>query len=878
MKHDLAVLIVFGIGLSRCAVSGEAAAPAAAQAAKLTPVVVRASRVGETPPVRELTIRPTPRRSVGGVRVVPIGRLPQREPPEGFRALAPDPVVQRHHPYLQMPSALMTFEGIGNLDGVLPPDNNGDVGPNHYVEMVNFHFCVYDKTTGTNLITPTLMSALYYAAGFTGGITNTDNGDPIVLYDHLADRWLISQFFLDGVTPDHEEIAISKTGDPTGAWWLYDFTMPNTLMNDYPKFGVWSDGYYMSDNQFSNGYWTSAGVFVFDRARMLVGDTNASYQFFDLGSVNSDFSSLLPSDLDGTAPPSNTPNYFAMIDNSGINPLDAMYIWEFHVDWSNPSNTTFGNSGHPSYTNAVASFDSPQNIPQPDTAVQLDVLGNRLMHRMQYRYWGSYETLVGCHTVNDYSNYYDHAGVRYYQIRRSLPGGVFSIYDQVTFAPDANHRWMGSAALDGQGNFAIGYSCSSTSLYPSIRYAGRRASAPTGSLAQGETTMYAGSGSQTYSAAPRWGDYTALVVDPSDDLTFWYVNEYYPTTASSAWHTRIGSFRFSTNVGIIGISPSTLSYSATYGGTNPAAQTFVLTNSGGTAFSFTNTITYGAGVSGWLTLSAVAGSVAGRSSLTITASVASASLSVGTYVATNAVTAANAENSPQTLVVTLTVSEAVGTPTGVSASDGTVTGKVQVTWSAVTNATGYSVWRSGANNTNSATLLSGGITATVYDDTAAVAGETYYYWVKATNAAGSSAFSSSDSGWSAAPFGPMIKANGQTNSVTVSASETVTVSVSLEAGAYEGEQVDWWIVANAGAFGWFYLDNAFFWTSFSGDPAQCGAVYQGALVDVPSTTVLPAIILPAGVYDFYFVVDHPMDGILDVNGAIVYDWVRLTVQ
>jgi hypothetical protein len=275
---------------------------------------------------------------------------------------------------------------------------------------------------------------------------------------------------------------------------------------------------------------------------MLAGDPTADYQYFDLYGVDQNYGGMLPADLDGAAPPAGTPNYFAMVDDSDINPFDAMYIWEFHVDWTTPANSTFGRSGKPNYTNAVAAFDSDllggarDVIPQPGTTQKLDPIADRLMHRLQYRNFGGYESLVACHTVDVGA---DHAGVRYYQFRRTLPGGTFTIAEQASFAPDANHRWMGSAAMDGFGNLAVGYSVSGSSTYPSLRYAGRLANDPSNSLAQGEATLFAGSASQT--GVNRWGDYSALVVDPVDDCTFWYVNEY--SSGGWNWRTRIGSFR-----------------------------------------------------------------------------------------------------------------------------------------------------------------------------------------------------------------------------------------------------------------------------------------------------------------------------------------------
>ena len=512
--------------------------------------VGRAERMALAPPLRQIQAPPrTKSRAPAEPREIFLGRIPRAEAAgvDCKAAAVRDPAVQAAPASRAMPTPLITFEGPGNLDGVLPPDNNGDVGPQHYVAMVNMHFCIYDKETGTALIEPMLMSELFDAAGFPAPASTTDDGDPVVLYDHLADRWFLSQFIVS-VTPCHEVIAISQTGDPTGAWYLYDFVMPNDKMNDYPHFGVWPDGYYMTDNQFDTAGWAGAGVFAFDRAKMLVGDPAATYQYFDLATVDANYGGMLPADLDGPLPPEGTPNYFAMMDDDawGASPVDSIYVWEFRVDWDAPANTTFGAGLRPNYTNEVAAFDSAfdggrNNVPQKGTSQKLDAISDRLMHRVQYRNFGSHESLTACHTVD--ADGTDHAGIRYYELRRALPGGTeFVVQEQATFAPDGDHRWMGSAAMDMYGNLAVGYSVSGTNTYPSIRYAGRMVTDATGGLFQGEAELWAGTGSQTHTAA-RWGDYSMLAVDPADGVTFWYINEYLPATSSAGWQTRIGSFR-----------------------------------------------------------------------------------------------------------------------------------------------------------------------------------------------------------------------------------------------------------------------------------------------------------------------------------------------
>jgi len=486
------------------------------------------------------SIKPIPL-NAGTVREIPQFQLPQTS--TGNIVLEPfyiDPVLQSWQGRANMPAPISNFDGVDNVNGVLPPDTNGDVGPNHYVQWVNLSFAIWNKS-GTLLYGPAAGNTLW--TGF-GGICETNNdGDPIVLYDQLADRWIMSQFALGFPNNFHQCIAISQTGDPTGAWYRYDFQVSTTKMNDYPKFGIWPDGYYMSVNQFDGSTfdWAGAGVFAFDRTNMLAGNP-ASYIYFDLYSVNPNYAGLLPSDLDGfSAPPASSPNYFAMFaDNAWGWPADSLMIFEFLADWVTPANSTFTG---PIVLN-TASFDSnmcgyARNcIPQPGGA-NLDAISDRLMYRLAYRNFGTHESLVLNHTVDADSA--DHAGIRWYEVRD--PGGAPAIYQEGTYAPDTDHRWMGSIAMDAAGDIALGYSVSSSSIYPSIRYTGRLSGDPLGSMPQGETALMAGSGYQTHSSG-RWGDYSMMGIDPVDDCTFWYTQEYIATNGSAPWRTRIGSFKF----------------------------------------------------------------------------------------------------------------------------------------------------------------------------------------------------------------------------------------------------------------------------------------------------------------------------------------------
>ncbi|MEO8285074.1 MAG: S-layer homology domain-containing protein [Chloroflexota bacterium] len=432
---------------------------------------------------------------------------------------------------LAMPTPIMNFDGQYNQNGPIPPDPNGDVGRNQYVQSVNSTFQVFNKTTGASEYGPTNINNLFI--GFGGLCETLNSGDPIVLYDPLAGRWLISQFTGQS-NPTHQCIAISTSEDATGSYYRYDFiTSPTTnAFEDYPHFGVWPDAYYMTTNEFGGP--NSAGNYAFERQKMLVGDPTAHQVYFGTGGGG-----FLPADLDGNPPPTGSPGYFM-----AFNTLSSLGLWKFHVDWTTPANSTFtGPTNIP-----VAPFDTDicvapreQCIDQPGTTARLEAIADRLMWRLAYRNMGSYESLVVNHTVD--ANGSGQAGIRWHEIRN--PNAAPTLFQEGTYAPnDGTHRWMGSIAMDKQGNIALGFSASSSSVYPSLRYAGRLVGDPAGQLSQGEATLFAGTGSEDFPAAPRWGDYSALTVDPSDECTFWYTQEYFSQTALRAWRTRIGSFKF----------------------------------------------------------------------------------------------------------------------------------------------------------------------------------------------------------------------------------------------------------------------------------------------------------------------------------------------
>jgi hypothetical protein len=451
-----------------------------------------------------------------------------------------DDYLRSQAPVGLSPALNFDFAGIDNVNGVLPPDTEGAVGPGHYVQVVNLSFAVFDK--GGNLVTgPSNTNALW--AGF-GGPCQTDNsGDAIFLYDQQADRFVLSQFAVAG---SHHSVcfAVSQTADPTGSYYLYEVVTPR--FPDYYKVGVWPDpdnnAYFFGTN---SGFQGQYDVFAVDRASMLAGAPTRPMQFFQ-NFVNL----MMPADVDGpSGPPTGSPGIFYTFRDGGEPyfsnpPSDSIDIWQFDVDWNTPANSTFSliqsitpAQGLADFNWTVCGFFVSNCIPQPGTAQGIDSASWWPMQRLVYRNFGSHETLVGSWTV-DVLAAGNRAAPRWFELRDA--GGGWTMYQQGTHSPDAIHRWMPSIAMDGSGNLALGYSRGNGSNFPSIYYATRDAGDPLGTL-QAEALLFAGSGSQTHSAA-RWGDYSSMELDPADDCTFWYTTEYLATTGSAPWRTRVGTF------------------------------------------------------------------------------------------------------------------------------------------------------------------------------------------------------------------------------------------------------------------------------------------------------------------------------------------------
>lgn len=514
-----------------------------------------------------------------------------------------DPVLQtkENSPRLQTPTFGLEFEGGGYGDSVfcncMPPDNDGAAGTTQYVQYVNTEYQVFDKR-GNTVLGPLPGNAFW--SGLADECQTDDNGDPIVRFDAAAQRWVVAQFALgpgeDG--PYFECVAVSTTDDATGSYNQYAF--PFSDFPDYPKIGVWPDAYYITFNNFGNSGFVGANVCAADRTNMLAGNA-ATIQCFQQSS--SDFG-MLPSDLDGATPPApGTPNFFMELDPDGSANLS---MFQFHVDFVTPANTTFtGPTLIP-----VAPFTPQCNggnpgdcIPQPTAGSDLlEALGDRLMYRLVYRNFGDHTTLLVSHSVVANSS----GGVRWYEIHD--PETSPTVYQSGTFAPDSQYRWMPAIAMDQNQDIAVGYSVSGAGAgqYPSIAYAGRVPTDPAGTL-ESEVVMVAGLGSQS-SGGDRWGDYTSMTVDPTDDCTFWFTLEYLKSTGANYgfnWSTAIGSFSFPGCTA--GAAPSITNLSPTSGAVG-ASVTIAGTNFGSTQGTSTVTFngTTATTITSWSTTSIVA--------------------------------------------------------------------------------------------------------------------------------------------------------------------------------------------------------------------------------------------------------------------------------
>lgn len=493
-----------------------------------------------TTPLRDMFDRDVPGPARGGRDFEP-GR------PEAVGNTNPagiDPLADRSVGYpfaTAIPKAFTDGTPVDPSRRVAPPDTTGDLGLTHYVQWVNLRYAVYTVTRSGGTITAfTLVNGFPKNGntvwqGFGGPCEQYNDGDPIVQYDQLADRWILTQFAVSA-SPYTQCVAVSTSGDPTGTYNRYSYSY-GTDFNDYPKMGVWPDGYYVTYNMFRRGRtFVGSKVCALERDKMLTG---ASARQVCAQTSNS-YGSLLPSDLEGAAlPPAGSPNYLLNITSS------SLLFWKFSVNWAAGTGTLTGPVAVPGAATFSRACAGGTCIPQPGTTQKLDSLADRLMYRLSYRNLGTRESLLVNHSVASNSV----SGIRWYELTNAT-GQTFAtanptVRQQGTFQPSADFRWMGSAAMDQTGGIAIGYSVSNaTTIKPSIFYAFRAPGDPLGTIGS-ETRVLTGLGSQTGNSLSRWGDYSTISIDPVDGCTMVFTTEYIPSDGSFNWATAIQSLRLS---------------------------------------------------------------------------------------------------------------------------------------------------------------------------------------------------------------------------------------------------------------------------------------------------------------------------------------------
>ena len=560
----LLALLAAPVPRSARAWSSAAPTPAAASAAAASPLVFKSVWHDVSRPLREVAREAGAPTRVADEAATPVAiGLPENPSDDALGvAIEPSPAreagVQRTTGPFAMPATNVNFIG-GSAFGVVPPSPSMDVGPNHCVVMCNLTTMIFDKA-GTTLLGPVNNNSFW--SGLGGDCETNNAGSPLVLYDQVQERWLLIQLSSFAGPTTSMCLAVSKTPDPTGEYFRWSIPLGDRIF-DSPKAAVWRDGFYLGFRSFTSSGATEGNlVLALKRLDVVSGfPTLTAIGFLMPQSVagapalNGD--GWLPADLDGTQmPPAGSPAYFVgSMDNGGPYGAvqDALTLWRFHADWATPVNSTFTLAA----TLPVSAFDSMypctggqrRCIPQPaaPSSQWLDIQSyrQRVLNRVTYRNFGTHESIACNQSVETTGALGAIAGIRWYELRD--PGGTPVVHQQGTYSPgttDGIHRWNGALAMDHQGNMALGYSVSNVvDVFPGIRYTGRLAGDPLDAMSQGEGTVIEGTGIQT-STTNRWGDYSCMSVDPVDDCTFWYVNQYYPTNSIGSWRLRVGAFKF----------------------------------------------------------------------------------------------------------------------------------------------------------------------------------------------------------------------------------------------------------------------------------------------------------------------------------------------
>lgn len=501
----------------------------------------KAVAFAKTAPLSELPVRLSPDKAEAIDKVKEIKNYFNVEKWENTDKNARPGIVQTKQGAVASRGPIIGFKGQGGT-GFLPPDTDGDVSNEHFVQMVNSKYNVYLKD-GTKILGPLDLSTLW--SQLPGGPWG-NSGDPIVLYDEDADRWILTQFApRSNYSENYELFAVSETSDPTGAYFLYAFEFGG-VFNDYPKMGVWTDGYYATYNMFQredNSFsFVGASLTVVEREKMLTGDPEAQMIVtpgFSQGYMPGYYATM-PADVDGEDyPAAGSPCPIMYINDD-----QEIELWNFTADWETPENSTLikqnPNIIVSSFTETPSTNSGADGfVSQPNTSQKLDGLGRMIMNRLAYRKFADYECMVVNHSIlaaPEGGGPFDRSAVRWYEFRRTAD--IWELYQEGTYAPDDGiNRWMGSIAMNANGDIAIGYSVTNADdVYPSIRYAGRRANDPLGEMTIQEIEIKTGTNSQNHW---RWGDYSCMNVDPSNDTTFWFTTEY------NGWSTWIAEFDFS---------------------------------------------------------------------------------------------------------------------------------------------------------------------------------------------------------------------------------------------------------------------------------------------------------------------------------------------
>jgi hypothetical protein len=428
---------------------------------------------------------------------------------------------------------ILNFDGTPGT-GYNYSDATGAVGATQYVQSTNLRYTVYSKTTGKKVAGPFNENALWKTFG--GACQTSNNGDGVVMYDQAAARWVFHHHAEPVGGPYLNCVAVSASSDATGSYYLYAFE--NTVnLPDEPKMGVWPDAYYLGQNLLNpatKGFQASQAC-ALDRNNMLLG--NAATAICFQGSIS--LPTIVPVSWEGSNPPPlGAPEYFFELDQRPGKGMIQMNEFLFHVDFVTPGNSTYTSAGSlalPAYKDACPTAC----VPQFDTTNTAKATGDRLMPPLVYRNFGDHESVLLTHSVSTGKTITTTSGIRWYELRTPVTP---VIYQYGTFTPDANYRFVPSMGMDQMGDIAVGYSVSGPTIHPAVRYTGWTPADPLGQM-EAETSIIEGTGSQQ-AANTTWSNYSGMSVDPADDCTFWYTNEYYAVDSPNKWNTRIASFKF----------------------------------------------------------------------------------------------------------------------------------------------------------------------------------------------------------------------------------------------------------------------------------------------------------------------------------------------